>query len=275
MSIATTTAPTIGVSSWALHQELGEQPIYGVEWGERVPDHTPTSSKLSLLELPAALARQGFDTIQICHFHLPSRDAAYLARLKEAIQSSGLSLHALLVDEGDITHPENGERDEAWIRGWIPVAAQLGAQQIRVIAGKTNRAGAIEHSARVLKSLAADAAAQNVSILTENWFDVLSTPAAVHELLERCDGETKFLLDFSNWGGTGKYDDLAHIATFASSCHVQVTFFDANHIDEDDFTRCLQLPYPDTFNGPFVLVNGGLDGVGLLRDFIRAQYAQP
>jgi hypothetical protein len=264
-----TTAPTVGVSSWALHQELGEPPIYGVEWAERVPEHTSTSTRLSLLELPAELARQGFDTMQICHFHLPSRDAAYLKEVKSAIESSGLSLHALLVDEGDITHPQNGERDEAWIGGWIPVAAQLGAQQMRVIAGKTNRAGAIEHSAQVLKSLAADAAQQNVSILTENWFDVLSTSTAVRELLERCEGEVKFLLDFSNWSGPTKYEALAQIAYLASSCHVQVNFLDARRMDEADFTRCLQLPYPADFNGPFVLVNGGLERIGLLRDFIR------
>jgi len=261
--------PIVGVSSWALHQELGQPPFFGAEAGDSFPEFTPTSAKLSLLEIPAELARQGFEAMQICHFHLPSRDENYLAELKNAIQSAGISLHAFLIDEGDITHPEQGERDADWIADWIPVAAALGAQHIRVIAGKTNRPDGIEHSAQVLKSLAVKAAEYELALLIENWFALLATPAAVRELLERSDGQVKLQLDFSNWNGPTKYEDLEAIAPFATCCHAQARFLDATYIDEDDYNRCLNLPYPAGFNGPFILVNGGLEGIGLLRDAIK------
>lgn len=91
------TSPLIGISSWAVHHALGAPRGFGVEAGNSVPSFAPQNARLSLLELPAELARQGFDSLQICHFHLPSRDAAYLAELRAAIADSGIELHALLV----------------------------------------------------------------------------------------------------------------------------------------------------------------------------------
>lgn len=168
-----------------------------------------------------------------------------------------------------MTHPQTGARDEAWIADWLPVAAQLGAQNVRVIAGKTAGEGALERSAAALNSLAERAEALGLKIIIENWFDLLSTPEAVRALLERTQGRIGFLLDFSNWNGAGKYEKLAQIAPFASSCHAQAHFLGANSIDEDDFSRCLGLPYPANFNGPFLMVNGELEGIGVVRDFIR------
>ena len=265
--------PSIGVSSWALHRELGAPPGFGIAADATVPAFILQDATFSLLELPAELAKRGFDCLHLCHFHLPSREVGYLTELRAAIQEAGLQLHALLVDEGDIAHPENGARDENWIGDWLPVAAHLDAQNVRVIAGKTTGEGAIERSATALKRLAEKADAQGVSILTENWFDLLSTPAAVSELLERTDGKVGFLLDYGNWNGPNKHQNLAQIAPLANSCHAKAEFSESGELDETDFARSLQLPYSPDFNGPFVLVNGGLDGIGNLRDFIRLHRA--
>lgn len=266
--MSNTSSLLIGVSSWALHHELGAPPIFGVHAGDSVPTFTPQNARLSLLELPAELARQGFDSLQICHFHLPSRDAGYLAELRGAIEKSGLQLHALLVDEGDLTHPQTGARDEAWIGGWFQVAAQLGAQNVRVIAGKTVGDGALERSATALRALISQADALNLGVLIENWFDLLASPTDVLELLERCDGGAQLLLDFGNWSGASRLENLAAIAPRAVACHARADFLRDGRLDETDFAACLRLPYAPEFCGPFVLVNGGLSGIGALRDFI-------
>lgn len=108
-----------------------------------------------------------------------------------------------------------------------------------------------------------------MGVLIENWFDLLSTPEAVRELVERCDGQVKFLLDFGNWNGPEKYEKLEAIAPLATSCHAQADFQESDRFDEEDYRRCLSLSYPAAFNGPFVLVNGGLEGISLLRDYIQ------
>ena len=267
------TTPTVGVSSWALHHELGAPPVWGVEAGENAPHFEAQGGALSLLELPAALSERGFSCWQICHFHLPTRDAAYLDELRAASAEAGLITHALLVDAGDISHADDGPRDADWIARWMPVAARLGADKIRVIAGQTARAGALEASARHLLGLALLASEHGVGVITENWFDLLATPATVLELMKCTEGRVELLLDWSNWNGPQKYERLAQIAPLARSCHAQVDFAGARrgateNIDRDDCRRCLQLPYPDDFDGPFVLVNGGLQGIEVARDAI-------
>lgn len=263
------TTPIIGVSSWALHHELGAPPIWGVEAGDAVPHFKARDDSISLLQLPALLRERGFDCWQICHFHLPSRDAVYLDELRAASADAGLTLHALLVDAGDISHAVSGQRDADWIASWMPVAARLGASNLRVIAGQTARDGALDESARHLLSLARLGAAPGVGVITENWFDLLATPDAVLELMARTAGHIELLLDWSNWNGPHKYERLALIANWARSCHAQVEFMGATHINRDDCQRCLQLPYPDSFDGPFVLVNGGLQGIEVARAAIR------
>ena len=259
-------SPIIGVSSWALHAELGAPPIWGVEAGATIPHFDCAAARLSLLELPAILAARGFGCLQICHFHLPARDASYLDELRASIAESGLELHAFLADAGDITHPEHGARDAAWISGWIEVAARLGARHLRAIAGQTVADGALERSAQTLSKLAVDARASGVEIITENWFDLLSTPDAVTQLIARTNGEIGLLLDWSNWNGPAKYERLAAIAPLAQSCHVQLEFLAPNRVDEKDAVRCLELPYPRDFDGPLVLVNGGIQGIEVVRD---------
>ena len=259
-------SPTLGVSSWATHAELGAPPIWGVEAGARVPAFDASKAALSLLELPDAVARRGFSCLQICHFHLPTRDAVYLDELRASIGQSGLVLHALLADASDITHPENDARDARWNADWIAVAARLGARNLRVIAGQSVGEGAIERSAQILRELASQARVQDVKIITENWFELLSTPASVAQLMARTEGEIGFMLDWSNWNGPAKHQRLASIAPLASSCHVQLEFTTPAQIDRDDCGRCLNLPYPADFTGPFVLVNGGLTGIEAIRD---------
>ncbi len=265
-------SPIIGASSWALHSELGAPPIFGVEAGATIPRFAPSNARFSLLEMPDFLAQNGFDTMQICHFHLPWRDESYLADLCAAIENSGVSLHALLVDEGDLTHPQFGARDEKWIGDWLPVAAQLGARTLRVIAGKTNGQDALERSASALLRLCERAEKWGVQIQTENWFALLNSPDAVDELLARCENRVGFLLDFSNWSDAQHLQNLARIAPHAAATHAQAKFLGPAQIDGTEFAACLNLPYARDFRGPFVFVNGGADGILTLRDFVRAHF---
>jgi hypothetical protein len=85
-------APVIAVSSWSVHRALGifhanapGNDVFGdaeEKWG------TP---QLSLMDLPQAIAKRGIPHLQICHFHLASRDAAYLREVRAAIADAGVS----------------------------------------------------------------------------------------------------------------------------------------------------------------------------------------
>jgi hypothetical protein len=258
------TSARLSVSSWSLKSVLGNPPFFGVG---REPEYSQASQDgaLPLVELPARLKEFGIGTLEICHFHLPSREPSYLQELRSAIESAGVELWSILVDDGDITHPEHATRDTQWIAGWIDVAGALGSRNARVIAGKaepTAEALALSHSN--LQRLAAHAQSVGVHLMTENWYPTLSRPEYVVQTLDALNGELGLCVDFGNWSGATKYDDLAAIMPHARSCHTKAQFPNGQ-IDRDDFVRCLEMTKQNNFSGPHTLIydSGGDEWQGL------------
>ncbi len=258
----------LSVSTWSLHHHLGGPAISGPAISgpnRETPNHEVPSGARQLLELPAQLGAFGIRTLEICHFHLPSRDAAFLAELRAEIDRNGIELWALLIDEGDLNSPLHAPRDEKWIASWLPVTAQLGAKNARIIAGKgaptpENQA----QSVAALRNLANDADALGLRLLTENWFDLTGTPAATLQLLDAMQGRLGLMLDFGNWKGDAKYQDLAQIAAYAESCHTKAGFQNGE-IERADYLKCLEITKNAGFNGPYTLIydSGGDEWSGL------------
>ena len=188
---------SIAVSSWALHRTLGvsypDSPATGPQEAQ-----THSASPIDLLTLPRLLADRGYRQMQLCHFHVASRSDDYTLRFRDALGESGVELLSLLIDDGDVTHPEFGQRDADWIAGWVEVAGKLGAKRARVIAGKQLYSpAALDLSVERLGWLAT---LNEVRIDTENWFSLTSTPASVLGLLDRLEGKVGLCVDFGNWG---------------------------------------------------------------------------
>jgi sugar phosphate isomerase/epimerase len=132
----TASSPRLSVTTWSLHRALGLS-YPDAPGQERQPAReTWGPGEVTLLDLPARVAAMGIYTMEICHFQIPSRDAGYLTDLRGALDDAGVYLFSLLIDDGDLTHPEHHARDRDWIGGWIDTAAALGAERARVIAGK-------------------------------------------------------------------------------------------------------------------------------------------
>ena len=247
----------ISVSSWSLHRTLGRPDIYGVEQGFHIPHESHNRGQCTLLELPARLAAFGITTLEICHFHLPDLDTGYLSELRSALQAANIELFSLLIDEGDLTHPDHAERDLVWIGRWLEIAEHLGARRARVIAGKSTSEGAQQRSVQALRQLAERAEGMGLRLMTENWFDVLSQPQAIHTLFEQLEQRVGLCLDFGNWKGSDKYTRLASIAGYAESCHTKAHFLAADHLDQPDYIRCLDITREAHFVGPYTLIYDG------------------
>lgn len=233
-------ADRIAVSTWSLHRLLGTTYPHDLTTSAIGPgEDTYGEGTESLLGLPSILANHGYHRLEIVSFHMRSRDSIYLAELKDQLARAEVTLQTLLIDAGDITHPENGARDEAWIAGWIDVANELGAENARIIAGKQKPTlETIDQSVAALRRLADRNAGSPVRLVTENWFDLLSTPAIVHEVLDRLEGRIGLLGDFGNWGGDTKYEDLASIFARAELCHAKASFV-GGQLDEADYGACV------------------------------------
>lgn len=228
---------TLAVSTWSL-------------------DRTLRSTEL--IEVPAELRRRGFQSVQFCHFHLPSREPSYLEELRSALASAEIGLDALLIDDGDLTDPDSVEDHQAWIGGWLDTAIELGADKARVIAGKsTPTPELLATSSRRLVQLAR--AHPQIRVVTENWFDLLPTAADVRAVLEPTDGQVGLLIDLGNWTGETKYDELAAVADLAETCHAKCHSRSGGDtgLDLEDYRRSLQVLADSGYTGPLALVYDG------------------
>lgn len=264
----------IAVSTWSLHRHLGTTYPHDLSTTQigQVQETYGAGSE-SLLDLPSALANHGYHRMELVSFHLPSRDPIYLGELREQLKTTGVVLQTLLIDAGDVTHPELGARDQAWIASWIEIANELGAENARIIAGKQKPSReTLDRSVAALTALADGNVGSSVRLTTENWFDLLPSPAEVNEVLDRLGGKIGLLGDFGNWKGADKYDGLAKIFGRAELCHAKASFIDGD-LDADDYGRCVDLAEAAGYAGPYTLIFDSeipseWDGLAIERDFI-------
>ncbi len=266
------------VSTWSLHRHLGTTYPHDLA-SDTVGPRTETYGEgtESLLDIPSALVNHGYSRMELVSFHLPCRDPVYLGELRDQLKITGVTLQTLLIDEGDITHPITGPRDTRWIAGWIEIANELGAQNARIIAGKQRpTTETLNRAVLALRELEEGNSGSPVRLVTENWHDLLPGAAEVNELLDRLEGRIGLLLDFGNWKGPRKYEELAAIAGRAELCHAKADFIDGD-LDQNDYGRCVDLAEAAGYTGPYTLIFDSelplneWDGLGLERDFIAGR----
>jgi Xylose isomerase-like TIM barrel len=275
-----TMPPEFAVSTWSLHNLLGVTYANGpgiIPAG--IPEPTFGRGSVTLEKLPEELARLGYFRVELCHFNLASQDAPYLTKIRAAFESAGVVIQTLLIDDGDITNPATRGRDLAWIASWIEAAALVGAQNARVIAGKAQPTkDALALAVDGLAAMAALGKARGVRIVTENWFDTLSTPQAVHHVLDAVGPDLGFLADTGNWGGPAKYADLTSIFARAELCHAKTDFGPGLVIDADDYRQCMKAAQDAGYAGPLTLIfaSEGDEWAGLAaeRQFILDHFAR-
>lgn len=243
----------IVVSTWSVHNLL---------------------DKISLEALPAELAAHGFGRVEICHFHLASQAPDYLRAMGKLFREHGVVIQTLLIDDGDITNPLTREKDIVWISSWIESAAKLGAENARVIAGKAAPTeAALKSSVDGLKLFASLGVKHSVRVVTENWFETLSTPEAVHHVLDAVGSTLGFLADTGNWHGATKYADLQSIFASAELCHAKTSFAAGLKLDENDNAKWLAAAKAVNYKGPYTLIfadeGDEWQGLAIERKFIK------
>ena len=254
--------PRLGVSTWSLHKSIAAG--------------TP------LLEIPAQTAAHGLSKLEVCHFHFPSTDTDYLAQFRDALESVSVEFYTLLIDEGDLTHPDPAERQKviAMMKRWIEVAAACGAKRVRVIAGDAAPSeAALALCQSGLNEVLRHADAHGIRVVVENWHPLLDHPAEVISLLERMQGRVGLKMDFGNWSGDRKFTDLPKIAALAECTHAKASFASPGEMNREDFTRCLDICRDANFAGPHILIfdspGDEWESLDQMREFVRSYLASP
>ncbi len=265
----------IAVSTWSIHRLIGTSFANGPAVSAPFKkEDTWGPGEIDIFGVPAALAERGYEACELCHFHVGSLDSDYLEKLARSFDVAGVTLQTLLIDDGDITSAASRERDLAWIKQWIKASVTLRAQNVRVIAGKQKpSAETLSLSVDGLTRLLAYGDSVGAKVATENWFDLLSTPAEVHHVLDRVPG-LRFMADTGNWSGPTKYADLRSIFARAQLCHAKAEVGEGYNVNAGDFNACLGAAQAAGYDGPMTLIyaDGGDEWKGLAaeRDCVRA-----
>jgi sugar phosphate isomerase/epimerase len=239
----------------------------------------------ALLDLPDAMREQGFADLDLCHFHLPQTDTAYLDPLRGRLDRAGVRLLTFLVDDGDIAAVDatSRARDVELTKRWIDVAAHLGARYVRVAAGlgtATPADPAIGHSAASLVALDTYARTLGLRVITETWRPLALPPDNLRAIIDATAGTVGHCADFNNYesyGESRKYAALRTVLPGATTVHAGAQFDTAGMLNEADFRRCMDLAREANFSGPYVLIFSGPGdewaGLARLAELVRGSAA--
>lgn len=252
----------IAISSWSIHGLLGQVWYEADENGSLVNKSNGHDPDISLLELPAFIAKDGIHVLEVCHFHFPSVDEDYLVQFKSALESANVTLANVLIDSGNLSNlnDEQWQADIAFTKQWQDIAAKVGADGVRIDCGtETATSETIQRSADALRELTDYGTALGLSTTTENWRSTSIYPDDLLEIMRQVDRPLKLCVDFGNAEKTDdKYDTLKKLLPHGTSLHCKGHFTD-KILDVKEFERAFSLVQASDFSGHITLICDGTD----------------
>jgi sugar phosphate isomerase/epimerase len=161
----------------------------------------------------------------------PPRDAAFLSKIKATAADAGLPFGCIAVDGAHIYEADADKRKENRRRAyeWLDIAADLGAEQVRVDAGGPAEmpADVFEIIVEGYNDIISRANQHGIRVLVENHWGPTTNPDNVLKLLDSVDG-LGFLFDTNNWIKERQREAWDKCAARAESLHIKTFQFDAN-----------------------------------------------
>jgi len=270
----------LSISSWSLHRCLG--PLRWTVWNEETRTQEikieEQPSQFELLDLPRIAAERGLTHLELCHFHFPARDEAYLVQLRRAFEQSEVKFHTLLVDYGDISSPDATRRqsDIHYLKEWIDTAHISGASAIRIVAGEqpAGDEAAISRSIEAIKELQAYANDKQVLIVTENFRELTSTLTSWSSFISAAPAPFHTIVDFGNLAKHEREEGIRYGATFAHSFHAKPEYTVDGEIDKEAFFRLLDILKELQCHQPISIIfdrKGNMwDGIERVKEMIQS-----
>jgi sugar phosphate isomerase/epimerase len=264
----------IAISSWTLHRTLGKVWYESNGNGGVVNKNEAVPNALPLLELPARVAQLGIHVLEICHFHFPALDEAYLAQLKSALENANVELVNILIDTGNLSSPDAAQwqADLDLNKRWMDIAAKIGAKGVRVDCGlEAPTPDALERSAAALNELTRYGETIGVKVTTENWRTTSLEAINLLTIMEKVSRPLGLCVDFGNAAKTGKkYDTLAALFPHGTSIHCKAEYVDGT-VDSADLAQCFDIARQADFDGHVTII---YDGAGDERESIQLLKSQ-
>lgn len=252
----------VAISSWSVHGLLGQvwyEPDADGKLVNKNTGHTPT---VTLLELPAFVAKDGIQAIEICHFHFPATDDAYLEQVKSALKAAGVTLENVLIDTGNLSSLDDAQwrADVELMKHWQDIAVKVGAKGVRIDCGlEAATPETIKRSADALRELADYGTRIGLATTTENWRTTSIEPNDLLEIMRQVDRPLNLCVDFGNAAKTAdKFGTIRALMPQGTSLHCKGLFDDLT-LDVSDFESSLALVKESDFDGHISLICDGTE----------------
>lgn len=243
------------------------------------------ANKLDVFAIPEIYKQAGIPGISFNERYFASRDQAYIARLRAAVVKAGRVVVALQVD-GNLAIADEAKRKEQieHNKQSLRIAHDLGAPVMRVNTGGTSKEESADSTVGLDRVIAAlremlpEARRLKVKIAIENHGGVSATADNILKMIKATDPKyVGALLDFGNFQGDGRYDDISKLAPYALSTHVKVGKLDGRgEVTEYDLPRVLGILKKSGFKGSLSIEYIGplepAEGVRVGRDLIRKHW---
>jgi len=233
-------------------------PLFSISLAEWSLHRTIRAGQLDHLDFPRTTKKiYGIDAVEYVNqfFRDKARDSRYLAQLKKRCDDLGVRSLLIMIDgEGDLGHPNPGERTRAVENHcpWVTAAAALGCHSIRVNAASSGtREEQMKLAADGLRRLCEFADPHGINVIVENHGGLSSHGdwlAAVIRLVDhpRCGT----LPDFGNFYEYDRYQGVADMMPFAKGVSAKSHDFDeqGNEI-HTDYRRMLKIVLSAGYRG--------------------------
>lgn len=227
---------------------------------------TVEAGKLDVFGYNRFCQEAGFTQLDPWNHHIARAydDNGYLAELKASAADAGLPYGCIAVDGAHMYEPDAAGREENRRRRyrWLEVAAELGAEQLRLDAG--GRDAGLEEIWPVVvegyNDIIARAEPLGVEIIIENHWGPTNHPDAMRRLLDAVPG-LGLLYDSYNWPAGTHARAWRAFAGDASLTHFKTFRFDDAGRDPDwDIEEVVRLLQAAGYAGAWGIESTPVDG---------------
>lgn len=210
---------------------------------------TVEAGKLDVFGYNQFCRQAGFTQLDPWNAHIERAydDNGYLAELKASGEDLGLPYGCIAVDGAHIYEPSAQAREENCRRRyrWLEIAAELGAEQLRIDAG--GREEALDDILPVIvagyRDIIDRARSHGIQIIIENHWGPTNDLVGMRRLLDAVP-DLGLLFDSHNWPAGALEQAWREYAKDAALTHVKTFTFDANGndptVDVPGLVRLLQ-----------------------------------
>lgn len=228
-----TTEVQISICSFSFHRlrAAGKQDIFQYikdckalgcsqldPWNGHLPEIRKTDPQISAKDLDSPPS-------------FSAEQAEYIEKVRAAADEAGLPFGCIAVDGAHILGKSEEETRANRTRAyrWIEVLRRLGARQIRIDAGGTDKMlnGELDAIVTGYQDVIRRAGEHNIEVLTENHWGVSPVPANVIKLMEAIPG-LGLLFDSNNWARGMQYEGWLTCAKYARATHIKTFAFAEN-----------------------------------------------